>query len=302
MKKLTFILIGLLGTAVITAQQPAKTGLSVIWEELTAAKFAKAVELSYGVCIIPIGVYEKHGPHLPLGTDLYQARAIARKAAEKEYAVVFPTYYFSQINEARTQPGTIAFSPELLWQMLEETCDEISRNGLKKIILFNGHGGNARLLTYFLETRLNDKKDYNVVLFSPGDDPNSERAKELRELKKTTHDGHAGESETSNIYYLHPELVDIAAIPNESGADQKRLEIPQGTTGNGFNWYASYPNHYMGDGSVYSKRLGELQIARSADQLAELIKFMKTDNTLQQIKAEFFNRADDPKAYKIMNK
>lgn len=73
-------------------------------EELTAPDFVKAVDKSSKTVILPIGVFEKHGPHMPLGTDLYTAREIALRAAEKEYTVVFPWYYFSQINEARHQP------------------------------------------------------------------------------------------------------------------------------------------------------------------------------------------------------
>lgn len=49
----------------------------VAWEELTSSDFALAVEKSQGVCVIPMGVIEKHGPQLPLGTDVYTAREIS---------------------------------------------------------------------------------------------------------------------------------------------------------------------------------------------------------------------------------
>ena len=88
-----------------------------------------------------MGILEKHGPHLPLGTDIFECRKVALTAAGQEYSIVFPTYFAGQINEARHQPGTIAYSPELIWKMLQETCEELSRNGLKKIIIVNGHGG-----------------------------------------------------------------------------------------------------------------------------------------------------------------
>ena len=82
-------------------------------EELNAIQFKEAVEKSSRTAILPIGVIEKHGPHMPLGTDVYTARELALLASEEEYTVVFPWYYFSQINEAKHQPGTIAYSPEL---------------------------------------------------------------------------------------------------------------------------------------------------------------------------------------------
>ena len=133
-------------TACLSGFNAAAQNLSVQLEELTAVQFKEAVKKSSQTAIIPIGVLEKHGPHMPLGTDVYTAREIALRAAEMEYAVVFPWYYFSQINEARQQPGTISYSPELIWKILQETLDELNRNGFKKIILINGHGGNAALL------------------------------------------------------------------------------------------------------------------------------------------------------------
>src|SRR5258708_2464770 len=79
----------------------AQTRLSVHWEELTAADFREAVHQSAGTCLLPFGILEKHGPHLPLGTDLLNVRYAAVHAAEQEYALVFPEYYFGQIFEAR---------------------------------------------------------------------------------------------------------------------------------------------------------------------------------------------------------
>ncbi|MGA8493781.1 MAG: creatininase family protein, partial [Terriglobales bacterium] len=75
--------------------------LSVHWEELTAADFRSAIEQSKGTCLLPFGILEKHGPHLPLGTDLLNVRYVAVRAAQQEYAIVFPEYYFGQIFEAR---------------------------------------------------------------------------------------------------------------------------------------------------------------------------------------------------------
>jgi creatinine amidohydrolase len=74
------------------------------WEHLTSDEFALAVRLT-GVCILTMGVVERHGTHLPLGTDYLSGHAIACLAAEKEKAVVFPPFYFGQIYEARCFPS-----------------------------------------------------------------------------------------------------------------------------------------------------------------------------------------------------
>src|SRR5206468_9421209 len=111
------------------AQTPAAAGkLSVHWEELTAADFRGGIQRSQGTCLLPFGIIEKHGPHLPLGTDLLDVRYAAERAAEKEYAVVFPAYYFGQIFEAKHEPGVLAYSARLQFDLLQETTDEMARN------------------------------------------------------------------------------------------------------------------------------------------------------------------------------
>jgi creatinine amidohydrolase len=77
------------------------------WSELTSVNFSKAVEACQGVCLLPLGVMEKHGDHLPLGTDLFTGQEIACRAAEIEPAIVFPEYYFTQIQTPRHE-GTKA--------------------------------------------------------------------------------------------------------------------------------------------------------------------------------------------------
>src|SRR5260370_24797563 len=87
-----------------------------------------------GTCLLPFGILEKHGPHLPLGTDLLNVRYASLHAASQEYAVVFPEYYFGQIFEAKHEPVTVAYSMELQLRLLQETTDEMARNGCKQII------------------------------------------------------------------------------------------------------------------------------------------------------------------------
>ena len=291
MKKLSILLPALFFGFILAGQQVSQTNLPIKMEELTSPQFAKAVEVSGGVCVIPLGIIEKHGPQLPLGSDLFESREAACNAAKKEYAVVYPPYFAGQIFEARHQPGAIAYSHELMWKMLEETCNELSRNGLKKIILVNGHGGNTSFLQYFCQAQLSSQKDYIVVLFE--EDSDSPYRKEIESLKKAKLDGHAGEEETSMMFSIRPDLVDVNAISSQSGADQNRLgDLPFGYTG--IWWYAKYPNHYASDVAQPNKRLGELLFLRWSDQVASLIKYLKASNKIEQLQQEFYNRAANP--------
>ena len=106
------------------------------WENLTEKDFGKELVKSQKVCVLPIAVMERHGDHLPLGTDVFFNHKIACLAAEIEKAVVFPMYYFTQILEGKHKLGTIALSANLVLELLESVCDEIGRNGFKKIIIF----------------------------------------------------------------------------------------------------------------------------------------------------------------------
>src|SRR4029077_16775356 len=117
-------------------------------------------------CVLPFGIIEKHGPAGPLGTDLINVRYTSLLAAADDYSIVFPDYYFGQIFEARHQPGTVAYSSRLQLELLQETVAEMARNGCRKIMIVNGHGGNTALLQYFAQTQLDTAKDYIVYTLS----------------------------------------------------------------------------------------------------------------------------------------
>ena len=111
------LLLGLSAFLLPAAQAQSKR--SPKWEELTAADFREAIAEAHGTCLLPFGILEKHGPQLPLGTDLLNVRYAALHAAEQEYAIIFPQYYFGQIFEARHEPGTVAYSAELQLKLLQ---------------------------------------------------------------------------------------------------------------------------------------------------------------------------------------
>ena len=263
--------------------------LSTAWDELTASDFTEAVKKAEGVCIIPIGVVEKHGQHLPLGTDVFMAREISRRAAEKEYCIIFPYYFMGQNFVATPQPGAIAYSSEFLLRALDETCREIARNGLKKIILVNGHGGNNFFLPYFCQAQMESPRDYVVYWVNPSED--AETLKKITEMRKTTTGGHADEMESSHAMAVFPDLVKIDRATRESGDNQKLLPLGELT---GLRWYAQFPNHYAGDAKDANEALGELSIESTGTELAKLIKAVKTDRATPALQEEFFKKNQQP--------
>lgn len=278
---------GLLWLVLCTSFVAAQEKLSVHWEELTGPDFVKAIEQAQGTCLLPFGILEKHGTQLPLGTDLLDVRYAALHAAEKEYAVVFPEYYFGQIFEARHQPGTVAYSSHLQLELLQETTDEMARNGCKKIIIVNGHGGNEHLLPFFAQSQLEKTHDYVVYVFDERT-PSSGGPARTDSL-----DMHAGQSETSKMLISRPDLVHMDRAGNESGADQHHISLPEGLY-TGIWWYARFPNHYSGNGALATGELGKFQMDWWINSVANVIKAVKADQNSLQQQNEFYEKTTHP--------
>lgn len=274
-----------------SAQIPVK------WEELSAPEFPDAVAKAGKVCVVPLGIVEKHGPSLPMGTDLMIVRDVVLKAAQKEYVVVFPEFFAGQINEARHQPGTIAYPPQLVWQLLEETCNEVARNGFDKIILVNGHGGNNAMLSYFAMALLNKKHDYAVYLANGWDIyADNEQKKKVEGVMAKLPEGslgHAGADEAAEILMIRPDLFKPELAHTQSGEDQKRLKHLQNIS-TGIDWYASYPNHYAGNAAAATKELGEAMLSVTVNGLVKVFRDVKADTEVQKLQNQFFEQSAKP--------
>jgi creatinine amidohydrolase len=280
----------------LAAGSSSAQGLSAKWEELTAADFVQALQASKGTCALPFGIIEKHGPSGPLGTDLLNVRYTTGLAAKEEYTIIFPEYYVGQIFEARHQPGTIAYSSRLQLEMLQETVSEMARNGCQKIIIVNGHGGNNFLLQYFAQTQLDSPKDYVVYAVMMGGGSAAALPAAARPSKPGV-DGHAGEGEIANMMAHRPELAHPERASTQSGADQNRLELPDGVY-TGIWWFAKFPNHYQGDAAGATAARGDAATRASATRIANAIRAIKRDENGPRLQKEFFEKAVKPTATK----
>jgi creatinine amidohydrolase len=256
------------------------------WEELTGDQFAAAVEQSQGVCMIALSVVERHGHHLPLGTDMFIGREVLTRAAALEPAILFPDYIFTQIPEARHCAGTISIDTDLMLRLLDNVCREIARNGLKKIVLVNSHGGNKSFLPFFIESQLSQPHDYVVYLVEP-----------IMTIFKATGlpwtpemEGHAGPGETSMILTSRPDLVDMQQIPTfDEGKALNRLQaLKEAGVQTGMSWYANYPTHYSGNASPATAQAGALLIERMAQHVARAVRAIKADSETGRLQNEFY--------------
>ena len=276
----------------------------MLWENLREEEFENAIRESGGVCILPVGCLEKHGQHLPVGTDVIHITEIARLAAEKETACVFPSIYFGEKTGAGEFKGTVIFSAELRQQLLKETCREIARNGFKKILLYNGHGGNQAMISNFSRSVLYEDTDYMVYDYSIGSDfalpkklmqenypylTKEDRAvlKDYTDSKKCY--GHACFVETGWVYGVRPETVRLDKIDQESGASTHRFdEFANLKINTPFAWMADYPNSYAGDSHEgMNERIARAMVEYSTDRLCKVIRFLKEEMVSVEFKREW---------------
>jgi len=260
------------------------------WEELTGDEFPEAAAAVEGVCLLPLSVIERHGHHLPLGTDMFIGRELCRRAAALEPAIIFPDHIYTQILEARHVPGTIAVDPDLILALLENICREIARNGLNKIIIVNAHGGNDSLIHYFAQLQLATPRDYVVYVAEPPLDPEDEA--EIQAQWETDVDGHAGEKETSMIKSIRPDLVhEDQLFSDGEGMPLDRLKmLREMGIDMGIWWYADHPTHYRGDGTPATAEKGERILAARAKALARVIRAVKADQETKRLQDEFFSK------------
>jgi creatinine amidohydrolase len=262
--------------------------LKVLWEELAACEFETCIAKSEGVCVLPVGVLEKHGDHLPLGTDMHIVTAVAKKAAEQSYTVVFPYYFFGQIAEARHVKGTLAASHRLIMDTLLEMCDEIHRNGFSKIFILDGHGGNISFIKFFTQQFPALKRQYAVYTRFLHDIS----GEQLNMIKDRSGEndmgGHAGFCETSLMMHLHPNLVHMEKQKVEESINLNRLkELQDAGLVTGFDWYSKYPHHFAGDPIRATAQHGAFIFDILTANTVSSINAIKADNTSLKLVEEF---------------
>ena len=90
-----------------------------------------------------------------------------------------------------------------------------------------------------------------------------------------------------------PDLVHMDRAGQESGADQARLHLPENLY-TAIWWYARFPEHYSGDGTLAKKELGEYRTNAWIDAIVKSIQAVKADQTSLQLQNEFYEKTKHP--------
>lgn len=181
------------------------------WHALTTADFTGGA-LAHAVAVLPAGAIEQHGPHLPLGTDMLIARAIAECAALKVpdnvEVLLLPETAIAYSTEHRNFPGTLTLKPETLIAAWRQTGASMARAGVKRLLIANAHGGNVPAMD-IVARELRADHGMLVAALSWFDFGLPDGTLDPAEA---AHDIHGGFVETSMMLHLHPELVHMDRV------------------------------------------------------------------------------------------
>lgn len=155
------------------------------------------------MAVLPVGSFEQHGPHLPLATDTLIACEIARRCAEAYDLLLLTPVCFSCSHEHGAFAGTVSVSASTLTKIVEDVVSDLSRQGVSKLVVINGHGGN-NVLSNVVQQANTDRR--TVLLYPTSHHWNLARTAAGCETN-AHEDMHAGEAETSILLALAPEMV-----------------------------------------------------------------------------------------------
>ena len=184
-------------------------GSRYLWSEMSWPE-AKERLKRVDVAMLPVGAIEQHGPHLPLDVDTFDAEYLCRTVAARcqdPKPLVLPTIPYGVSYHHDAFPGTISISNDTLSRIIYDVGMAAARNGITKLLIVNGHGGNTPTLNHAAQMINRDARIFVAV------DSGESSDEEIYRDVVTPNDVHAGEVETSTSMAIRPHLVDMTKAP-----------------------------------------------------------------------------------------
>ncbi|HSQ13499.1 MAG: creatininase family protein [Candidatus Binatia bacterium] len=231
--------------------------------------------------ILPVGVVEEHGAHLPLGVDSFAAEIYAASAAPHlegagYEVVVAPTINYGVARAAIDFPGTLSLEPETLRSMVVEIGKSLARHGLDRLVVLNGHR-DLHHMKALDDARaiLVSEKAAQVLVVGFAHDPEMtaacyrEGVKQFYQSPRPDREGHGGESETSVALHGFPELVKREIIGELTPNFDYDVEAFRNETKD--YWSITDGRGYFGSPQAASAQTGAKLVAIRGGNIANVI-------------------------------
>ena len=249
------------------------------WSELSTRDFA-ALDPARTVAVLPLGATEQHGPHLPLSVDSVLVDGVVNAAlghlASTDPVLVLPTQTVGLSTEHTAFAGTLHLSPQTLIQLWCDIGASVARAGVKKLLMFNAHGGNVGLMDVVAREL---RAQHGLIVYSSSWYNLPLDADVMNQFSVDEHRFgiHAGDIETSMMLALSPDHVNMAKAQNFASASQDRAK-QYAVLGNGksakLGWHMQdyNPQGAAGNASAATAAKGEALVHSAGEQLALLLK------------------------------
>ena len=256
--------------------------MTSVWiQELTSDDVEEFLKRDSTV-IVPIGSTETHGPHLPLGTDSYQAIDFSEEIAKRAGCLCAPPIWFGDSSHHLGKAGTISLRQDTVIAVLKDVYRSLIRHGFTKIITFNGHRRANNPVIQIAASQVKD--DHPDVLFALYD-PILIAAEAHKRLRSAQGEGiHGGETEASHMLFRHPELVHTEKFERAHGILIESPYTPADyfASGDKVIWIRSWkdqlkmaPRGHHGDPTRASEEKGKELLEAVVANGVEFIEYMR---------------------------
>jgi len=262
----------------MAATDPTLVFASHRWADWRAPDFAR-LDPARTVAVLPLGATEQHGPHLPLSVDTDLVEGVVDVAlthlTSADPVLVLPTLPVGVSTEHTAFAGTLSVSPQTALQLWGDVAASVARAGVKKLLLFNAHGGHAGLM----EVAAREWRGlHGLTVFSSswyqlplGHAMDAFSAHEQR------FGVHAGEVETSMMLALSPERVDMTQAQAFASASEQRAAhfslLGDGRSAKlGWHMQDYNPHGATGDAAAATAERGHALLQETGAQLAKLLR------------------------------
>lgn len=209
--------------------------------------------------ILPLGATEEHGRHLGLGTDFTEAEAIARGTGERTGVAVAPALNYGMSHSLLAFPGTLSLRPATLMAVLEDLFRSLHHHGFRRVLVVNGHGGNAAALGSTLNVLAGELPDLRAKIFEWWTDAESYQV--VTDMLGPQQGSHASPGETAFMLAVRPAAVHLERL---TGRDAPVKPSREHTAMHTFR--DKYPDGIMGlDPGKATREAGEKLLTKSIE-------------------------------------